>query len=139
MNTNINFGMLYTVGELALPWIQFLARRHCQHPLPTQVVITDPKFLVPQIARTYETGLYILGDHVVDYRVLHTAQGFHGTSAYPHVVFREVWENCGEDGHVDYSLQGWVFEIVSSEQLHKWYMGQGTYAQLNHEIQEERP
>jgi len=87
-----------------------LRRSYIELPLPTELVVKRPEFVVPKMARVYSTGLYMVDDVLVSYKELLDLRGrdFKGTSYEIEVNLWEVFEDHGEDGHVDYRLVGWV-------------------------------
>lgn len=86
-----------------------------QFPIETEVVIKEPRFCVPRMARRYHLDMYIVPGHLdtFDYKELATLIGpdFKGTAHYQHIVLEEVWEDRGDDGHVEPYLYGYMFKI----------------------------
>jgi hypothetical protein len=99
---------LYTLLK-DVPSLMF-RQQYTELPLPTELVVTQPGFIVPRLARVYFTDLYLYEDSVVTYRELQQQKGaaFHGTAYEVGVFLWEVFEDYGDDGHTDYRLMGWV-------------------------------
>lgn len=84
-----------------------------EYPLPTEVVVVKTETVTPRVARVYDTDVYYLEDEdrLVGYDELWSKfgsnfQGTHGTPGVCGVSLCEVWEETGDDGHVDYRFQG---------------------------------
>lgn len=80
--------------------------------LPTECVVTEPKIVMPQIARAFRTDLYLYENEIVDYNTLRNKVGidkFKGSGYYESVILLEVWEDSGDDGHTGFTLKGFVF------------------------------
>ena len=102
---------LYKISELPPFCRDFFGHRFYQEVIPTETIISEwGEVSIPFIKRSYETRLYLLRGDVVDYDTLCNEEpNFKGTSAYPNLYMREVWEDYGDDGHVGYELQGFMF------------------------------
>ena len=90
--------------------------------LPTEHVISSPMICVPNAARAFRTGFYILGEDVVSYNALvatYISRGevFPGVSKFDVVILAEVWTDWGDDGHVEWRQEGYRF--VSEKALAK--------------------
>ena len=86
-------------------------------PVPTEMVITEPKLAVPQYARVYRTGQYILNDEIVEYHTLAKIPNFKGTNNYDEILLVEVWLDNGDDGHTIFSHEG--FRFITKSQFEK--------------------
>jgi len=117
--------------------------RVIEHYLPTEVVVTEPKIVTPQVGRSYEIDLYVRwGDDLsisedkwlsstplswedavlIPYDTLRTLPTFEGTSKEIQVRLYEIWGEFGSDGHTDYSLQCWMLCPGESEHpFHRMY------------------
>lgn len=82
------------------------------HYLPTELVIKEPKLVVPQALRCFNVRLYLVGglpltlEELVKTDYFKTKQGL----CYCNDVrLYEVYGDCGDDGHIDWRLYGWVY------------------------------
>jgi len=92
--------------------IELLRTGYYSHYMPTEVVINEPKLVVPQSFREYRTELYLVNNTIHDYGSLVKTpewQKNSGTSNYDKVHLFEVYSDCGDDGHIHNLLSGWVF------------------------------
>lgn len=118
-------GKVFAPEEMRPAWLRLLRCAAQQHPLPTQMVVRQPGFFVPSMAREYRTDLYAVrgprGQSLMLSwnEAMASAMRVHGTDAYDvwrskckQVVLLEVWENVGEDGHIEQGLVGFVFAIA---------------------------
>ena len=97
----------------------------CTFPVPVECVIRKPgEQVFPREGRIYPTEFYENArGELVDYQELldgydcHTfGDGtgrpmFPGTSAFKEVFAVEVWHDCGDDGHTEYQMFGWVLTL----------------------------
>ena len=115
-------GVEYTFDDAPL-WILQLtlayAGSHLQYPVPTEVVVTKACVVAPRTRRTYQTGLYSYHPvkelrKILTYEEVCKLDGFKGTSMTPAlaaIFLEEVWEDCGEDGHINYQHVGYRFTL----------------------------
>lgn len=109
----IKLDHIYTPNDLPPGTQGFLSNRFSQYVVPTEVVINSiDQNILPLVGRTYQTNLYYLRSNIVDYNVLRLEPDFKGTSNYKSIVMSEVWDDHGDDGHVDYCMVGYVFKVV---------------------------
>ena len=80
-----------------------------QVPVPTEFVITETQICTPSYARVLVTPFYMLNGNIVDYDELLQEKPFYGTCSYETVFLVEVWENGGDDGHIDYRHKGYRY------------------------------
>lgn len=97
-------------------WAMFFRRENRRHDtyLPTELVVRKPELVQPQRGRIFDTGMLVYGDKAVDYNWLrdHYArmgERWGGSSNHEAVMLVEVYGCHGDDGHVDYSLEGYRF------------------------------
>jgi len=103
--------------DLSVEWLQVvLGGDPCTFYLPTETVILEPKIVVPDVGRYWETRKFLFGNRVVDYKKL---QELHesaipergewcGYSGYPSVYLIEDYQNAGDDGHTRYERVGYI-------------------------------
>ena len=96
------------------PPIKFLGNSYTTIDIPTEFVVRKAEYCIPTKAKIYRTHRYFYNDMVLDCRGLtaeldREGKGFGGTIDYDEVRLLEIWHDCGDDGHVDYVLRGWVF------------------------------
>ena len=98
--------------ELDPSWFRYLLLDYQSYPLPTEVVIREPQFVVPQMGRIYRTGLML--EHLpgsreaVDTVVM--VEHYPGSrEAVDTVVMVEHYCNRGDDGHTEMELEGYIF------------------------------
>jgi len=97
------------ISTLEQEHTRFLLRPGESFPLPTETVIYKPQFVVPELARTYRTDLYLRGRYILSYDELRTWPGFRGTYHETEIWLFEVWTDRGSDGHVQWVQVGWRF------------------------------
>jgi len=100
-----------------------LGMHYQEVPLPTEVVVTEAKVVVPRMARVYQPDLYLVDGEAVDYQELVRLRGsdFHGTAHEESVLLWEVHQDNGDDGHWDYRHEGWVYLPTSALDPSKGY------------------
>ena len=92
------------------PCIKLLKGRHFTVNMPTEMVITEPKLVVPQVARVHYTRHYWENDEVVTAQDLHKhSKHFMGTAYHDEILMAEVWDDRGDDGHIEHIFCGWRF------------------------------
>ena len=110
--------------EWSPDWTQFLVGRSVfrQEPLPTEIVIREAGFQVPNYKRVYyNTFLYFYDDCIMTGpEIVRSVQGkvneiFRAMSDYPEVNIHEIFVDCGDDGHTDYQFVGWKFVLPKKE------------------------
>ena len=90
--------------------------------IPTEMVISSPQMVMPQVGRVYETGLVeYKGNayHCNEYR-LRTSLEWWGVKETPvihELSVVEDWRDGGDDGHTDYSLCGYVIARTQDVQF----------------------
>lgn len=91
---------------------ELLITGYYSHYMSTEVVVNEPKLVVPQSFREYRTELYLVNDIIHDYDTLAKTpewQKNSGTSHHNHIHLFEIYEDCGDDGHINNLLSGWAF------------------------------
>ena len=83
--------------------------------LPTEVVVTEPGIVTPQVGRYYETDHYLRGTDILTYLQLCKLPGFNGTRLETEIFLYEVWADYGSDGHTNYELRGWALVTEKRE------------------------
>lgn len=121
-------GKLYRLEEFQADWARYFSMHWKRAPrefyVATEVVVTKPEMVVPQVARAYNTDLFNYKGHAVtcDWLSGHAARmgvewrGCANDMAQD-VVMVEVWEDHGDDGHVAYNITGFRFVPVSALEL----------------------
>jgi len=121
---------IYKLSEFEKDWLKFLSGpfHFSQIPLPTEVVVREPRYVVPDFARIYKTNLFFSEDNTVvsdkEIRekytkpVVEEIEG--GTSKYYKVQARSIhlaeqWVDGGSDGHIEPFLSGYRFIIFPTE------------------------
>lgn len=66
-------------------------------PVPTEFVIIEPKFCVPQMGRWFWSSLYLPKEYT------------RKQENDEYIVCVEIWEDEGDDGHTHMVLQGYAF------------------------------
>jgi len=90
-----------------------------QVPVPTEVVVTEPKYCVPQYARVYRVHRWLVDGEILDYDRLRKLDNFHGTANYNQILLVEVWIDRGDDGHTAYYHRGYRF-ITAEDFQREW-------------------
>ena len=107
---------VYTAKEILEMFPNILFRNHMANfPLPTEVVIGIGKYVqtapFPDFGRVWATNNYnvLIEDGIMSYDELMKYQGknFKGTGYFEEIVVCETYEDCGDDGHVNYILDGY--------------------------------
>ena len=83
--------------------------------LPTEVVVSEPRLVVPKEGRIYRVQLYLRDGIVYEYSELSKLPNFKGTYTEKELFFIEIYEDAGDDGHVRYILQGYA--LMTKEQI----------------------
>ena len=103
----IDFNKAYFMGEafdltcLERPEIAY------QIVVPTQVVLLDSdERPLPRIARIYATNLYRLWDQIRTYEQWSEEVKFFASLMATKLLMMEIWEDHGDDGHVDFRFEG---------------------------------
>ena len=117
----IRLGQEYTPDNFT--FVQCLAGRVTQYPLPTEIVLHEAGFHVPDMARVYRTELLVHTNSKGRTSVLTDKQatdifGYDTRDKCVEVILAEVWYNDGDDGHTHFFLHGWVFltqEMLDTE------------------------
>jgi hypothetical protein len=95
--------------------LQFLTKIRDRFPIPSEFVVREPKFVVPDYGRTFDTGLAILpSGRIGNYDALRQElfendEEFRGWGDFELVMLVEVWADGGDDGHTHYELIGWAY------------------------------
>jgi hypothetical protein len=82
--------------------------------LPTQRVVSEPKFIVPTQAKAWRLYLFVIDGKVLDYHtLLKTTDDFRGTAQFEanQLWLTEYWEDQGSDGHTNYRHRGWSYSV----------------------------
>jgi hypothetical protein len=90
--------------------------------IPKEVVVREPKLVIPTRVRLYDTNLYEVHEYVEDtyirkfipYKQLRRRKGFNGCGSYPRVIAMELYECYGDDGHTCYEHCGFVFTTAET-------------------------
>jgi hypothetical protein len=102
-------------------WANFFRSRYYPRGqelwIPEETVVLAPRFVCPDQARAFRTGLYLfaMSDSSVkqptDIETIISAIGdkFRGTSQFDEVLLVEVWSNSGDDGHTEWRHEGYRF------------------------------
>jgi len=83
--------------------------------LPTEVVVSEPRLVVPKEGRIYRVELFLRDGIVFEYQELSKLPGFKGTYTENELFFIEIYEDAGDDGHIKYILQGYA--LMTKEQI----------------------
>ena len=117
----INYQRCYEWTEIQ-PWLRL--GQFNEVPVLTEHV-TWQTSVHPKIARVFWLDLYLLDDnirHVMTYDELRSVLGkdFEGTYKHEQLMAAEIWEDDGDDGHVDYQWTG-KFRIIFAKALQSSY------------------
>ena len=104
------YKFMSTLEDVPAEHVRHIARRLY---VPTEFVIHKPQHLVPDVARIYSTNLWNVNDTIMGYDTLAQEPSFRGTSYYDEILLAEVWLDHGDDGHIQYSLRGWMYITTS--------------------------
>ena len=90
--------------------------------LPTEAVILEPRIVTPREARAYRTFLYYDKGDALPYaelsaRKVRRGERTSGTAYEREIVMVEVWDDYGDDGHVEYTHVGWRFVTSDAMKL----------------------
>lgn len=88
-------------------------------PVPTEIVVRDIRDpVIMDQGRVYETGLWLQGRIIASYQDLPHDQGHREM-----LWLSEVYEDLGDDGHVDYQLRGWRLikhsTLITGDHIHR--------------------
>ena len=125
-------GVIYTIGshlcrygeykEFDSSWLFIFVRgyRFKQVPIPTTILIKSAGFNVPDMLRVYDCRLSYYNGKIVDRKELvdavkESGEEWSGFYDHPTVVLKEVWEDNGDDGHIDNQIVGWKFEVLDGD------------------------
>lgn len=89
-----------------------LLNRYQTYFLPTEMVVSEPRLAVPAEGRIYETDLYLVRGVPLTYQELRSTPEWEtqpGTSCQNQIYLYEYFTDWGDDGHVHYSLRGWIY------------------------------
>jgi hypothetical protein len=86
--------------------------------LPTEVVVSEPRLVVPKEGRIYRVGLYLRDGIVFEYQELSKLPDFKGTYTEKELFFTEIYEDVGDDGHIRYNLNGYA--LMTKEQISEY-------------------
>jgi hypothetical protein len=120
----IELNRLYEImaGEFNYEWANFFQDGFSQHPLPTEVVVSQAQFIIPKMARVYKTHMFCYCGKVYCYSDLHEKvvleEGdFKGTDNHgiKEIFMFEQWESSGEDGHTETYLMGYRFAALPED------------------------
>lgn len=107
---------LIPLTEFQAEWAIYFGYHCHRFPLPTEVVIGTYQVIAPLEARAYNTNLYVYKDHIVSYEWLQhlyhiRGDSFPGTACCgaDHLQLAEVWEDAGDEGHINFVLVGFRF------------------------------
>jgi len=108
---DIKLNRLITTQALTPEVAACMRHRFIPINLPTEVVVAEPRYVVPRQARAFRTNFFVVDGNVVLYHELCELRGadFKGTTYERNVYLIEVWEDFGDDGHVSWCLIGWKF------------------------------
>jgi len=88
--------------------------------LPTEVVVTKPKIVTPKTMRIWTTPYWYVEGVAISYEELRRRPDFKGTGNFPQRYIAELWEDHGDDGHVNFSLIGYVCGTLDEiKKLHR--------------------
>lgn len=137
----IKLNHFYELSEMKGEWLNWM-NNSCmvEHFLPTACVVYEPGIVVPRISRSFPTNLAVRNDKLYEFVELQTHdRDFQGTSHENCVEMYEVWENHGNDGHVDYRLTGFVFVDnktyeKTTKKINKQYVGLSMHKTKIHQM-----
>lgn len=120
LNEPFRVDQLPCPGHLNLPMLDW----HIW--LPTETIAASPKVQMCRVARVYCLNLWLddglcggQAGVAMDYESLHRAPDFKGTSDYDPVYLCEVYQDGGDDGHMDMWL--WGFQYVNGRDFERAY------------------
>lgn len=107
--SNFEMGKLYR--ELDASWQQYIiGRRFHSFSVPTELVATTARIVIPRQSRSYQTYLFIDDNgNPLPYNELQKTKRCRGVHFERTVSLVEVWTDRGDDGHVQYVQIGWRF------------------------------
>ena len=99
---------LYTLDQIASIPELFKSLEYCyrQYTLPTEVVITDNRPVLLNMGRCYRTSYYLNTKYEIIYEYKKIIKNDY--EVYANLYLIEHYENVGDDGHVDFRIQGYV-------------------------------
>jgi hypothetical protein len=124
-------GKLYPLKDFSAEWMRAFGSTPQQFALPTEFVLWQAQVAIPMMARAYHTSWYAYRGCVVTHSwLIHLCEvlgrRFEGTSRLAErVVVVEVWDNHGDDGHVENHLVGFRFvpEGALTILQYNWHTG----------------
>ena len=140
MEKTFEINRVYRLEDFKPEWLPILGSRYSRYStiwLPTEMVVKEPKLVVPQEGRIFETRFYRypmekFGSKtpryecpIVDYdglMAMYKANGqeFHGTGMGPEqVLLVEVYWDFGYDGHTDCQHVGYRFVLANTFHAHE--------------------
>ena len=117
---NMKFEKVYSIEELLnLGFNPTIARDIYTFDIPTPIVITEPGMYTPMQGRIFTTEYYWYNNQVCNYaQLMHLTTKidgtFKGTSNYPNIYIKEVYQDWGDDGHIEYTFKGYILTIDHS-------------------------
>jgi hypothetical protein len=90
-----------------------LGHRFESRYMATEFVVTEPKFVIPQIEKAWPLNLWLINGKLHDYDALPKGPSFEGTCALKdcQLWITEVWHKTGSDGHTENIQVGWVYTV----------------------------
>lgn len=86
--------------------------------VPTEVILTEPKYVIPMQGRIYQTKFILWDDKIQDiekvqknYKTYSDYGSYYGYGNLPKIYLKECWEDEGGDGHTNYIMKGWLVEL----------------------------
>lgn len=94
-------------------------------PVPYETIMTGETQRHTFYGRIYTTSLFQVNNEVVTYDEMRSLRGneFKGTVFEDQLVLVEVFEDEGEDGHIDYVLKGLVLMSQDNEDVKRLLNG----------------
>lgn len=116
-----NVGKTFLVTEIDPKF--FLGARIENFYLPTEVVIEEPKYIIPKTGRIYYLPYVIWKEKITPKTIAQTDSTYRGSSTVPNIIIKEIWEDEGWDGHVNYELMGFkiLVKLPSGEIIEDCY------------------
>jgi len=106
----------YSTKEICLGYSDILTRRFIQIPLPTEVVVCEPRHVTPLMARIFRTSFHLYLGNVclndeIQVDIINRFGKFEGFFKYGsrEVFLAEQWLDEGDDGHTDPYMNGYRF------------------------------
>ena len=139
----------YKANEFDPSWLPYLMNYYRSFSLPTEMVISEAQFCVPQQGRIYTTDLYAVSsipkriflttsDRLYDAArksgraaTIREERHSFGISDLGEEVFMvEYYENNADDGHTDMKLMGYVFVPTSGLKIVEHFKGCKEFAYI---------